>query len=66
MIIFQYYAVRRITAPPAYGEIVESMPRPAYGMKDEENLDMWEVGKLDLSIYVQCTLWGQSLAMDTS
>ena len=25
---------------PAYGEIVELMPRPAYGMKGEENLDM--------------------------
>ena len=24
----------------AYGEIVELMPRPAYGMKGEENLDM--------------------------
>ena len=28
------------TGPPAYGEIVELMPRPAYGMKGEENLDM--------------------------
>ena len=39
-IIFQYFAVRKITAPPAYGEIVELMPRPAYGMKGEENLDI--------------------------
>ena len=39
-IIFQYFAVRKITAPPAYGEIVELIPRPAYGMKDKENLDM--------------------------
>ena len=38
--IFQYFAVRKITAPPAYGEIVELMPRPAYGMKGEENQDM--------------------------
>ena len=39
-IIFHYFAVRKISAPPAYGEIVELMLRPAYGMKDEKNLDM--------------------------
>ena len=39
-ILFQYFAVRRITAPPAYGEIVELMPRPAFGIKGEENVDM--------------------------
>ena len=39
-IIFQYFTVRKITAPPAYGEIVELMPRPAYGRKDEENQNM--------------------------
>ena len=47
MILFQYFAVQKITAPPAYGKILKLMPRPAYGMKGEENrnLDMWEVGK---------------------
>ena len=39
-IIFQYFAVRKITAPPVYGEIVELMPRPAYGIKGEENVDI--------------------------
>ena len=35
MILFQYFA-----APPAYGKIFKLMPKPAYGMKGEENLDM--------------------------
>ena len=39
-IIFKYIAVQKISAPPAYGKFVELMLRPAYGMKDEENLDM--------------------------
>ena len=34
--IFQYFAARKITAPPAYGKIVELMTSPAYGMKDEK------------------------------
>ena len=38
-ILFQYFAVRKITAP-LHGEIVELMPRSAHGMKGEENLDM--------------------------
>ena len=38
--LFQYFTVRKITAPPAYGKIVELMPSLAYGMKGEENLDM--------------------------
>ena len=39
-ILSKHLTVQKIATPPAYGEIVELMPRLAYGMKGEENLDM--------------------------